>query len=117
MNSALIIEDGAELWREQLNMDTAKSIAETLEKHYPGYLWAVNADTGNNIATIQSLRLSGTWGFYLHLDKIDPTQRKVVQSGGELLERYRVRRGQMDEAQLLSLARNVRGDVVKVDKS
>lgn len=75
----------------------AKRISEILEKHYPEHFWAVNVDINGGVAVVYNLRLSGNWGFVLHLNNIEVGHktfaRLVMQSGGELLERYRLRRG------------------------
>lgn len=86
----------------------ARELAELLEKHYPGYLWAVNVTLHGGMATIQALALSGEWGCYVPLARIlnDPQRRYVVQCGGELLERYRVHRGQIDIDQVASLQKD-----------
>ena len=65
----------------------AKNVAETLEKKYPGWFWAVNVMDG--IVTVKSLRISGNWGFVMHADKIDNDYKAVTRAGGEILERYR----------------------------
>lgn len=88
-----------QLLREQ---EIAKNIAEVLHQHYPGHLWAVNVDIDNGIANVSNLRLSGNWGFVLHLGKILPLGYKsfhkvIMQAGGEILERYRLARGRYDE--------------------
>lgn len=100
--------------RERLDQSKAKYIAGMLDQYYPGYGWAVNADTRNNIATVNAIRLSGDWGFYLHLDKLDPTGREIVRYGGELLERYKVKRGAIDRDEVRNLERDFTGNF-KVD--
>lgn len=83
--------------REQ---EIAKSVTEVLDQHYPGHMWAVNVDITGGVATVFNLRLSGNWGFMLHLDKLlishNQAAKLIRDSGGELLERYRIRRGRYD---------------------
>jgi hypothetical protein len=76
----------------------AKRISEKLQQHYPDHFWAVTVDSRGGVATIRNLRLAGNWGFVIHLKNIqdDPNLRRVMQSGGELLERYRLHRGRSD---------------------
>jgi len=69
----------------------AKNVAEKLEEKYPGWLWAVNVMDG--VLSVKSMRLSGNWGFVLHTDKIDNDYKMVVMAGGEILERFRQKRG------------------------
>lgn len=84
------------------DFDTAKMIADHLDKHYPGYLWAVNASWKNGIVTIASLRLSGKYGYTLHYKSFenDPELRAVTRAGGEILERFRVAIGMVNNTQL-----------------
>jgi len=76
----------------------AKDIAETLNEHYPGHLWAVNVNSG--VAIIKNLYISSAWGFVLHYNNIkgDAGYRKkrVIQAGGELLERANMKRGKYE---------------------
>ncbi|WP_286237982.1 hypothetical protein [Neptuniibacter halophilus] len=101
----------ADAQRAIIDMEKAKQIAEKLWKHYPGHLWAVHADTVNNVATVQLLGVSGQWGFYLHLDKLDPGLRKVMQAGGEILERFNLHRGQRRDDEYAGLVRDFAGRV------
>ena len=72
----------------------AKNVAETLEKKYPGWFWAVNVMDG--VVTVKSLRISGNWGFVIHADKIDNDYKMVVMAGGEILERFKQQRGKFN---------------------
>jgi hypothetical protein len=58
----------------------------------------VNVDSTGGIASVYNLRLSGKWGFILKLRDIYGADgmKKVIRAGGELLERYRMRRGTFD---------------------
>ena len=57
----------------------AKNVAEHLEKKYPGWAWAVHVMDG--VVVVKSMRLSGSWGFVLHEDKIDNDYKAVTSSG------------------------------------
>lgn len=96
----------------QAELSWSKRIAATLEQHYPGHLWAVNVDVRGGMATVQNLNLSGRWGFYVRMvDFInDPFMRKIVHSGGEILERYRVSRGQMRPDEIENVPQNFYGE-------
>ena len=99
-----------ELWPEDAvkEMGLAQAMAELLNKHFPGYLWAVNVNLRGGMATVQALALSGEWGCYIPLARVvnDPQMLYVKQCGGEILERYRVQRGRADNAQLAGLNRD-----------
>ena len=79
----------------------AKNVAEKLEEKYPGWLWAVHVMDG--VVGVKSLRLSGQWGFILHVDKIDNDYKVVVNAGGEILERYRQHRGKFNQTKYADL--------------
>lgn len=93
---------------EAAELALARELAELLDKHFPGYLWAVNVTLHGGMATVQSLALSGEWGCYVPLARIlnDPQRKYLIQCGGELLERYRVHRGRMDAEQVAGLHRD-----------
>ena len=108
--SDLITLDDPIRYLSDVNM--AKEIAETLYKNYPGYVWMVNADTGNNIATIQLGGVTGQYGFYLHLDKLTAGMAQVMRAGGEVLERYKLTRGRRNDSEVGSLTRDFAGRVL-----
>ena len=116
MTSQSNIEFGNELRPENhiKEMDWAKRIADVLERHYPGYLWAVHVDLYGGMATIQSLRLSGEWGCYLKMSSIvnDPFLAKVKKFGGEILERHRVSRSAANADQIGALKRDRLGNIL-----
>jgi hypothetical protein len=78
-------------------LSLAKHIADTLYKHYPDHAWAVNVDLRGGVANIYNLRFSGNMAYVLHLKNVQightAMQRLIMQAGGEILERYRTRRG------------------------
>jgi hypothetical protein len=70
----------------------AKTSVGILEQHYPGWMWAVRVDDVGGVMEVRSMRIPGRWGFLLHLAKIDPEGRAIWRAGGELLERYGLKR-------------------------
>lgn len=72
-----------------------KQIADLLERHYPGWLWAVNPDERGGCITIRSLRISGQWGYLIHTKNIqnDPQLKLALFGAGEILERAGQKRG------------------------
>lgn len=73
---------------EAADMTLCKEVGELLHGHYPGHLWAVW--TEGSVIKISNLRLSGRFCYILHTDKLTDggvRRRKVIQAGGELLER------------------------------
>lgn len=75
-----------------------KNIADLLERHYPGWLWAVQPDERGGVINIFSLRISGTWGYRIKTKNIqsDPQLSLALQAGGEILERCGQPRGRYD---------------------
>lgn len=89
-------------------------IADILLKHYQDHLWGVHVDMRGGVVQVTNMRLSGRWGFILHLDKVllDPTNKIIINAGGELLERYRLSRGKFSESQYQQLNTDTIGDFV-----
>lgn len=78
----------------------AKRAADLLNQHYPNYLWAVNvnATPTGGCMFIKNFSVSYRYGYVLHIEKLDTKLRKVVNAGGEILERARLNRGKwLDE--------------------
>jgi hypothetical protein len=96
-----------------LDYNTAKEIGDILNRHYPGHLWAVHVKSG--LVQIRDLMLSGKWGFVLMLPSIysaSDLSRQVVNAGGELLERYKQRRGRMNSEAILEQPVDVAGNMI-----
>ena len=81
-----------------IDIQLAKTIADTLEAHYPGWGWQVNINSDKTGGVINVLNgvLNDTvigrrnYGYVLHLSNIrkhKDTVKKAVMIGGELLER------------------------------
>lgn len=74
----------------------AKNIADTLHKHFPGYPWAVFVDSEGGIAVIKNFAVSYRYGMVLKYNTLFPfdteASKKVMLSGGELLERAELAR-------------------------
>ncbi|MDD5084196.1 MAG: hypothetical protein PHT88_04715 [Candidatus Moranbacteria bacterium] len=97
---------------EAANQTIARTLAETLNKHYPGHAWAVKADVEQGVANVFNLALSGEWGFVLRLDELmnDPNMKLTIRAGGELLERYRLSRGKLKEQDMAELSFDIKGN-------
>lgn len=91
---------------------TARTMAEELHKAYPGHFWAVTCDTRTGFADVRNLALSGNWGFRIRLSGIYSSsgfKRDVLKAGGEILERFRLQRGKLDDDQLSNLKTDFAG--------
>ncbi len=85
----------------------AKNAAELLHRHYPGYLWAVSVDHNARTLDVRNLMLSGAWGFRIPLMPVfsaSDLDKQVMRAGGELLERYRVRRRALEHDEIAALS-------------
>lgn len=94
------------------DMIFAREMAETLHAQYPNHLWAVTCEGEKGIATVRNLALSGEWGFVLHLKEIysaSAWKQKLIMAGGELLERFRLRRGLADQEAIASIQNDFSG--------
>jgi hypothetical protein len=67
-----------------------KGAADTLERHYPGWLWAIEPDERGGVVNVFCMRLSGQWGYTLKIATLqtDVNFQRVMRAGGELLERF-----------------------------
>ena len=97
------------LQREHWDKEISKAVGEVLYKHYPGYRWAVHCDGHNGVVDVRNLTLSGKWGFRMMLR--DMCTQEIVRAGGEILERYRVRRGKLNGEEIADLPRNFSGHI------
>lgn len=95
-------------------MMLVKRTADELQRHYPGHLWAVNINEEGGVMTVMNLALSGKWGFLLKLKTVqeDPDLKSVMRAGGELLERYRLRRGRYEPGAVGDMKRDWRGNAI-----
>lgn len=101
-------------FQTQADMTLAKTVGDTLFKHYPNHLWGVHVTQG--IISVKNLGLSGQWGFVLHITKIisaTDLDDKLMRAGGEILERYKLSREKMNadrvQDKLMALPTDFRG--------
>jgi hypothetical protein len=75
---------------DQQGKKIAQEIGYHLNKTYPGHIWMINVDGG--LITVKNNFLSALMGFTLKLTDLDIGMHKITMAGGEILERYRIRR-------------------------
>jgi len=92
----------------------AKDIGEILEKHYPGWQWLINPDQDAGVIYIYSLMLSGEWGYIIQIAEIqdDPARKQALIAGGEILDRYNIRRGKYHRDLLKGKITDLRGNYI-----
>ncbi len=104
---------------EAFDFAKSKDIAEALNSQYPGHLWAVRVQSQQGIATIHNMALSHTHGYVLKLDRMFSASyltQRAIQAGGEILERFKVARGRVDDELMDALPKDFAGRVLG-DKS
>lgn len=103
-----VLVDSPQITANELVM--AKGAAETLHRNYPGHLWAVAIEGPRLI--IKNLALAGDMGYALFIPQMyssSSLDKDVMKAGGEILERYRQARGQVDFASLIALPTDFAG--------
>lgn len=92
--------DGA---MEPVNREFARRIYAHLDKQYPGHFWEVECQLQHGKLEIRLPHLD-IKGMFVNLHDLngDPGLKTITKVGGELLERYRQKRGKFDEAGLLA---------------
>lgn len=101
--------------QDAMDIALAQQIAEGLEAAYPGHLWAVNVQGEQGIATIHNMMLSGQWGYIMHLDRrysASETIKVAKMGAGEILERYNVARGRMNNDRMADLKQDFAGRTI-----
>lgn len=80
------------------DQDVCIAVGEDLTKHYPGYPWMVGCQAGSvciDLAVDKPLGMD-RYGYRLNVSTVlgPGGQKRVMQAGGELLERFGLRRGE-----------------------
>ena len=79
--------------------DLCIAVLEDLAKHYPGHPWLITADVQAGSVVIdlgyEKPRHLRNFGYLLHAGTLmgPGGQKRVMQAGGELLERFGIMRG------------------------
>ena len=105
--------------QDTYDLAMSKEIAEALNQQYPGHLWAVRVQGEYGVASIHNLMLSGEWGYRLLLDKnysVSDLRARAIKAGGEILERFNVKRGRLNDDHIATMATDFAGRVLG-DKS
>lgn len=93
----------------------AHCLGRALKKAYPGRDWLVKVDAEGGIASVHCPHISMEYGFVIHLDKPAKfLEKKAIQYGGELLERFRLSRAKAQEGDIDDLPRTRLGFVKQV---
>ena len=96
MSDAILTGDGATMLADQA---LCVRVGEDLARAYPGYQWMVgcNHEAGTVVIDLLCDKPIGlaNYGYLLHISSLMGAggQAKVMRAGGELLERFGLRRG------------------------
>lgn len=82
------------------NMTICRDIGETLHKHYPGHMWAIDVTGG--MVNVKDLFISSLYGIRIRLADVQHDYgmrvKEAMRAGGEILERAHLpRRGLTDD--------------------
>lgn len=80
-----------------------------LGRTYPGYDWLVSADDKTGLIDIYLPEMGGNTAYTLHIKKLDKNLKKVINAGGEILERYGLSRVKAKVDDLAILERDYQG--------
>lgn len=87
-----------------------RNVMVTLMKHYPRYVWDVHVNEG--VIKVMNQSLSGKFGFILKADgyaTASELDRQVINAGGEILERFRLKATGRNEDRMKNLQRDFAG--------
>ncbi len=98
---------------DQEAYDICCGMSFVLDKLYPGYLWQVGMN--QDVVYIQNMTLSTDKGFVLPLSEFDVEGKVLMRTGGELLERFGVKRGKRNQADVVALPKDIRQNVIPVN--
>lgn len=89
----------------------AKDGMALLEKHYPGWRWAIQINRFGRMMNIFNLDLHDAWAYTIRIMEIehDPTRHVFLIAGGEILERFGFERKGIDYDKLAHMRRDLRG--------
>lgn len=82
---------------KKMDQANQKWMAEVLLRHYPGHFWSTKHDGAQRMAYVSIPILMGVnkyWAVNLVTDTL--SEGLLVRMGGEILERYGLRRGRLE---------------------
>lgn len=67
-----------------------KDMMALLDKHYPGFQWAIQPSEFGGVFNVFCLDFSARWGYRIKMGDIvnDPKRRAVVTAGQDILKRF-----------------------------
>lgn len=88
----------------------ARAIAAGLEVRYPGHCWRIDVRCSQRVVHLNHMLLSGRYGMVVPIQRqtCADLAAEVIRAGGELLERYGLARGALDDDKWAALPRDYR---------
>lgn len=80
--------------RREYDLWVASEVFALLNRAYPGHRWLVEADSKKGVTVSIPVLMGGNWVYFIRWPDLDPA--RVIAAGGEILERYRLRRGSFE---------------------
>ena len=106
--SGIAIVRGGDLSQAIKNVRLEKRIIAVLNKYYPGYPWGAHVLNGR--ANIYNFAVSGNQGWAMNVDERDfsssALEHDLMKAGGECLERFGLRRKNIDYKQVAEMKRD-----------
>ena len=103
-NGLFFIEDPAAPAEQKMMQECMRIL---LDK-FPGYGWMVRADARQGIVTVALPHFMGhVLQYVIHMDRIQSAEamnKEVVEAGGQILERLRLRRGSRNDGEYADAA-------------
>ena len=98
---------------DQEAMEICKGMSEALSTIYHGYVWCVQIQ--QDVVSIINYSVNRSCGCRVPLSEIDVEGKVLMRLGGEILERYGLRRGKRDNDGLNRLHMDPRGNAIQLD--
>lgn len=97
---------------DPVDQQICEVVAGVLVRHYPGHDWLVQADRRKGLIDIRNLSLDGALGVRIPMGgyaSASELERLAMLYGGEILERFHVQRGRLDQDRLDALPTDFSG--------
>lgn len=110
--SGIIVVDGNSA-ETVIDHEFAKRCAERLEQKYPGYVWGVHS--GGGVTQVRLLDSYSDMGFVHNHSRSyssSAVDHDIDMLAGELLERYRLKRGAADHSEIATAKRDFAGRMI-----
>jgi len=97
---------------DPIDQQICEMVGQVLLRHYPNHQWLVQADRRKGLIDIRNLSLDGQMGCRIPMDgyaTASELERLAMRYGGEILERYHVERGRLNQERVDELPTDFSG--------